>query len=84
MANIADTIEIDEQADAAYARVSHAIVARTSEVADGLILDFDRDDEVVGVEVLGLRSRVGDSDPESYLRGLIAGLRLRQLNAAPG
>jgi len=77
-------LKIDEQADAAYARVSLATVARTQEITDGLILDFDRDDEVVGIEVLGLRKRIGSSDPQSYLRGLIAGLRLRQLHPSPG
>lgn len=84
MANMPETIEIDEEADVAYARLSSAAVARTQEIDNGLIVDFDRDDDVVGIEVLGLRRRVGGSDPNSYLRGLIAGLRLRQLHTPSG
>ena len=33
-------IEIDEQADAAYVRVSDAPVAQTNELTDGIIVDF--------------------------------------------
>jgi uncharacterized protein YuzE len=84
MPEMIEAIEIDEQADAGYVRVSTAAVARTEEVSDGLILDLDRDDEVVGIEVLGLSRRVSGSDPQSYLRGLFAGLRVRPLHATPG
>ena len=46
-------IEIDEEADSAYVRVVRASIARTTEVADGILVDFDAQDEMVGVEVLG-------------------------------
>jgi uncharacterized protein YuzE len=75
-------IEIDEEADAAYVRVGRASVARTVEVADGILVDFDARDEMVGVEVLGVRDRVGTGDRISYLNGLVAGLRLRPRTAA--
>ena len=77
MPNDAYQIEFDSEADAAYVRVSDAPVVRTSEVADGIIVDFDADDGMVGVEVLGLGGRVGTGDGASYLNGLVAGLRLR-------
>ena len=77
MQNATYQIEIDDEADAAYVRVSDAPVARTDEVADGIIVDFAANDEIVGVEVLGLRERVGSGDGVSYLSGLVAGLRLR-------
>jgi uncharacterized protein YuzE len=75
-------IEIDEWADAAYARVTETPVARTEEVADGIVVDLDAKDEMVGVEVLGLRDRVGTGDNTSYLIGLVAGLRSRRITAA--
>ena len=75
-------IEIDEEADAAYVRVRDAPVARTVELADGIIVDFDASDEMVGTEVLGLRHRVGAGDKASYLNGLVAGLRIRPTTAA--
>ena len=75
-------IEIDEEADAAYVRLSTAPIARTQEIADGILVDFDAHDEMVGVEVLGLSDRVGSGDNASYLNGLVAGLRLRPATAA--
>jgi uncharacterized protein YuzE len=75
-------IEFDEEADAAYVRVTEKPVARTDEVADGIIVDFDAKDEMVGVEVLGLRDRVGTGDDTSYLNGLVEGLRSRPITAA--
>jgi uncharacterized protein YuzE len=75
-------IEIDEEADAAYVRVTQGAIASTREVADGILVDFDAEDRMVGVEVLGLRSRVGNGDSVSYLTGLVSGLRLRPATAA--
>jgi uncharacterized protein YuzE len=75
-------IEIDEKADSAYVRVAKASVAHTREVADGILVDFDTRDEMIGVEVLGVRDRVGAGDAVSYLNGLIAGLRSRSRAAA--
>ena len=75
-------IEIDEKADSAYVRVGKASVAHTREVADGILVDFDDRDEMIGVEVLGVHDRVGAGDAVSYLNGLIAGLRSRPRTAA--
>ncbi len=75
-------IEIDEEADSAYVRVASASIARTREVADGILVDFDAHDEMVGVEVLGVHNRVGAGDSVSYLNGLVAGLRSRPRTAA--
>ena len=75
-------IEIDEEADAAYVRVAEGAVASTREVADGILVDFDAEDRMLGVEVLGLRDRVGEGDTISYLTGLVSGLRLRPATAA--
>jgi uncharacterized protein YuzE len=70
-------IEIDDEADAAYVRVSDAPVAHTDEAADGIMIDLDANNRIVGVEVLGLSERVGAGDNASYLNGLIVGLRVR-------
>jgi uncharacterized protein YuzE len=75
-------IEIDEEADSAYVRVVRASIARTTEVADGILVDFDAQDEMVGVEVLGVHNRVGDGDKVSYLNGLVTGLRSHPRTAA--
>ena len=82
MQDMQDDIEIDEETDAAYVRVSASPVARTQELADDIIVDFDAGDRLVGVEVLGLRRRVEKGDRLSYLRGLVAGLQLGPVGAA--
>lgn len=48
------TVEIDQDADAAYIRVGAAEVADTVEFSDSLVVDLDRFGMVVGIEVLGL------------------------------
>lgn len=77
MQNDKFSIEIDDEADAAYVRVSKAPVAQTREIADGILLDLDANEELAGIEVLGLRDKVGTDDRTSYLHGLVVGLRLR-------
>src|SRR5260370_41835897 len=76
MTDPATEIEIDEQADAAYVRVAARPVERTEEIADGILIDFDADGELVGVEGLGLQGRGRGGDRNSYLNGLGAGLEL--------
>ncbi len=76
MTDAATEIEIDEQADAAYVRVAATSVDRTEEIADGILVDFDANGELIGVEVLDLQRRVGGDDRNSYLNGLVAGLKL--------
>jgi uncharacterized protein YuzE len=77
MAIAPNQIQIDEEADAAYVRLSDQPIARTREVADGIIVDISADDRIAGIEVLGVRSRVGRGDRLSYLSGLAEGLALR-------
>jgi uncharacterized protein YuzE len=73
-------IEFDDEADAAYVRIGS--IARTTEVADGILVDFDSRGEMLGVEVLDVHGRVGAGDKVSCLNGLVAGLRVRPRTAA--
>ena len=75
-------VEIDPEADAAYVRASQAPVFRSEEIADGLILDVDLDGQIVGIEVLGVKSRVGHGDARSFLEGLATGLMARGAQVA--
>jgi uncharacterized protein YuzE len=68
------SISIDPEADAAYVALSGADVARTEEVGDGILVDYDSDGKPVGIEVLSVKSRVGRSEAASYLRGLAEGV----------
>ena len=47
----------DKEADALYLRLDDSSIVETEEVSPGIILDFNEDNEVVGVEVLYLSKR---------------------------
>ena len=49
------TVKYDRDADAAYIRFSADKVVESEEVADGVVLDYDRDGRIVGIEVLDAR-----------------------------
>jgi uncharacterized protein YuzE len=47
--------EYDPEADAAYLRFSSESILESEEVSDGIILDYDSDGHIVGMEVLNAR-----------------------------
>jgi uncharacterized protein YuzE len=47
--------EYDPEADAAYLRFSSEAILESEEVSDGIILDYDNDGRIVGMEVLDAR-----------------------------
>ena len=74
MTSLAPQISYDEQADAAYLKLSDAPAAETEEVADGIRIDYDASNRPVGIEVLSVTRRLAGGDLRSYLRGLAEGL----------
>ena len=50
-------ITYDTEADALYIKFTDGTFARNKEVAEGIILDFGGDGEVLGIEVLGVSVR---------------------------
>ena len=46
-------VKYDAVADALYIRVRDAPVQESIEVSEGIIVDFDERNEVIGVEILG-------------------------------
>ena len=52
-------LKIDKENDALYLRLDEADVIDSEEVQPGVILDFNKDNRVVGIEILNLSSRVG-------------------------
>lgn len=48
----------DAEADAAYLRVGQGRIARTEEVAPGIILDLTDDGALIGIELLDVRRTV--------------------------
>ena len=50
-------LKVDQQADALYLSLSEEPASRSEEVSPGIIVDYDEQDHVVGVEMLYLSKR---------------------------
>jgi uncharacterized protein YuzE len=51
-------LKIDKASDAIYLRLDEAEIVDSEEVQPGVILDFNKDNRVVGIEILNLSTRV--------------------------
>ena len=51
-------LKIDKEADALYFRLDEAAIVESEEVEPGVVLDFDKNNRVVGFEILGVSARV--------------------------
>ena len=50
-------LKIDRESDALYLRLDEAAIVESEEVQPGVILDFDEQGRVVGVELLHVKDR---------------------------
>jgi uncharacterized protein YuzE len=50
-------ITVDKESDTLYFRLDETKIVESEEVRPGVILDFDEDDRVVGVEFLNISTR---------------------------
>ena len=50
-------LKIDRENDALYLRLNEAAIVDSEEVDPGVILDFDQEGHMVGIEVLNLSTR---------------------------
>ena len=60
-------LTVDPQADALYLRLNDAAIADSEQVASGVILDYDAEENVVGVEMLHLSKRARKEDLKRLL-----------------
>lgn len=51
-------LKVDKASDALYFRLDESVIVESEEVEPGVILDFDADGKVVGIEMLHISSRV--------------------------
>ncbi len=49
-------INYDQEVDAAYFRFENQTVLDSEEIADGIIVDYNEDNKIVGVELLGVKT----------------------------
>lgn len=62
-------IEYDPKADAMYIRLLAGIVAESNEVHPGVVLDFDADGRMLGIEVLDVSKRT--DNPHELAMGFV-------------
>lgn len=55
-------LKVDQQADALYLTLSELPANRSEEVSPGIIVDYDDQDRVVGIEMLYLSKRTPQTD----------------------
>jgi len=60
-------LKINEQADALYLTLGEAPASRTEEVSPGIIVEYDEQDRVVGIEMLSLSKRAPQTDIRRFL-----------------
>jgi uncharacterized protein YuzE len=60
-------LTMDSDSDALYLRLNDAEIADSAQVAPGVVLDYDSEDNVVGVEMLHLSKRVAQADLQRVL-----------------
>ena len=51
-------LHFDENADALYMRLDDSTIVESQEVQPGIVLDFNEQNQVVGIEILGVKERV--------------------------
>ena len=51
-------VHFDEKADALYFRLDDSKIIDSREVQPGIVLDFNDQDQVVGIEILRVKKRV--------------------------
>ena len=49
---------LDEETDTLYLRLDESAIVESEEVQSGVVLDFNADNQVVGIEVLNISKRV--------------------------
>ena len=60
-------LTIDPDADALYLRLSDAPIIDSEQIVSGVVLDYDSNDNVVGIEMLHLSKRAPKADLQRLL-----------------
>ena len=60
-------VTVDKEADALYMRLSDTRIHYTEEVKPGVILDYDEQNNLVGIEILRVSERVPSATLKSIL-----------------
>ena len=55
-------VRVDHGADAVYVNLTDRPIKESEEVADGIVVDYDEQDRIVGVEILDASKRTDDPE----------------------
>ncbi|MGD0314577.1 MAG: DUF2283 domain-containing protein [Xanthobacteraceae bacterium] len=55
-------VRVDHAADAVYLNLTDRPIKDSAEVADGIVVDYDNEGRIVGVEILDASKRTDDPD----------------------
>ncbi len=58
-------VQVDRDNDALYFRLDESQIVESEEVRPGVVLDFNAQDQVVGVEFLGISARASQAELSS-------------------
>lgn len=58
-------LKVDKQSDTLYFRLDEAEIIESEEIKPGVILDYDSNDNVIGVEFLRISSRTSQDELSS-------------------
>ena len=53
-------VRVDHKADAVYLNLTDHEIVESEEVADGIVVDYDAEGRIVGLEILDASRRTGD------------------------
>jgi uncharacterized protein YuzE len=59
-------LRIDRESDALYLRLDETAIVESEQVQPGVILDYDKDGRVVGIEILGLSQRMAPEKLKTF------------------
>lgn len=51
-------VHLDEKNDALYLRLDDSIIFESEEVSPGIVIDFNDKNQVVGIEILNVKTRI--------------------------
>ncbi len=58
-------LKVDRKADALYLRLDDSRIIESEEVAPGVVLDFNEQNQVVGIEMLDISKRAPQLNPQA-------------------
>lgn len=51
-------LKVDKESDSLYFRLDETVIVESEEIQPGIILDFNADGQVIGIEMLDISKRV--------------------------